>query len=66
MKCYLNIDKTIFLIAINLTTSESAWRTIHILPMVSTMGLNGAMGIGMAIGNKSLPPFPLVFYFEIR
>jgi hypothetical protein len=34
--------------------------------MVSTMGLNGAMGIGMAIANKIPPTRMLVFYYEIR
>ena len=45
--------------------NHGAWRTIHILPMVSTMGLNGAMGIGMAIGNKSLPPECLYSILEL-
>ena len=66
MKYYLNIDKTILIFTANLTPSKSAWRTVHILPMVSTMGLNGAIGIGMAIGNTIPTTLPLVFYYEIR
>jgi hypothetical protein len=46
--------------------NHGAWRTIHILPMVSTMALNGPMGIGMAIVNTIPTTLPLVFYYENR
>lgn len=61
-KCLSNIDKTIFLITINLPPSKSAWRTVHILPMDLSMGLG--LGIGMDLsmgGNPSHPNACILF-----